>query len=528
MSRKVRGHLFRFWRGNRSAAADCGVHSGGMPPDAPWPQDAHGLLLDVLLSFHKMSRLEFRQSVLEEMGQSPLCQRVDRDVREDAEPRAHAKAILRTLASRADPYGALEALRGALRTQAPDDGALPWLELAVLSLTRPMSPLTSQDLVSVIGALRGMSSLPHPMDLSQYLIDSGKGQALFTGRETLPQILVRLTDRRDPDPRPLLRFLRAFSTDKDAPRHAELAVLREIISRWDDSVSGTTADTVAVDEATRLIVQIRLEAEDPPHVSDGRYSLHGACYRQALAGGPLTRVGTFGPSEPLAKSVLIGEGSAQLAGWSKLTRELRSADDHAVRLEFLLPSPLLGHAAELWSPGDTKRRLGHHHPVVVRSLERYKDAWLAPEPWRKRWSHLQNSDLADDVLSEITWPTLSAGQAPDLAQWLDAEPTIACLGLDVPYDALDPELREAVDDAMFTDGVPVLLWRRNHGDRSELVEALRAHATRCLTELPQIVHRCRRHGRNAAAEDVPNNITLLWEDPSCVDPDQDSLYVGTT
>ncbi|MFD8725440.1 hypothetical protein ACFV2H_47765 [Streptomyces sp. NPDC059629] len=505
---------------------DCLANAEQPPAFGPWPQAAPSLLLDVLLTFQKMSRLEFRQSVLEEMGRNPSCPRIDSEVREDAEARAHVTEILRTIASRTDPFGALESLRNALHSQAPFDGALPWLELTVLGLTRPLPPLTTEDVLTVIAVLRRLSFPPRPAELSPYLIDGGTGHALFTGRETLPEILVRLADRRDDQgARLLLHFLQAFSADEDSPAHSELAELRELLAEWDGLDGQPEAGTLHA-EATRLIVQIRLEAEDPAHISDGRYSLYGAYYRQSMSGGPMRRVGTLRPSEPLAKSDLIGSGSTQLAGWTALARELRSSDDTAVRLEFLLPSDLLGHAAELWSPGVAKRPLGHHHPVVVRSLERYADAWLDAEPWRRRWSHLQTGEQTEDAIDRIGWPALGLGKAADLAQWLADQPTVACIGLDVPYDGLDPELKDAVDDAMFTDGVPVLLWRRNLGDRSELVAALREYSPRCLTDLPHAVHHCRRHGRKTEAEDVRNNITLLWDDPYCVDPDQDSPYVG--
>ncbi|MGX1953353.1 VMAP-C domain-containing protein [Streptomyces anulatus] len=481
----------------------------------------------MLLSFQKMPRLEFRQSVLGEMGQNAASMQIGSDVCESAEPRAHVTEILRTIASRADPLGALDSLRGALRSQAPSDGALPWLELTVLGLTRPMQPLSTKDLLTLIEMLRGVSPAPRPAELSRYLSSGGTSHAFFTGHETLPEVLVRLLDRRgNQGPGPMLRFLRAFTSDAESPLCLELAALRGFLSQWDtpDGLWDTGADQAT--ETSRLIIQIRLEAEDPAHIDNGHYCLQGAYYRQPLPGGPLRRIGTLGRSESFAKGDLVRAGSDRLADWSELASELRSSDNTPVRVEFLLPSSLLGHAAELWSPGTAKRPLGHHHPVVVRSLERYTDAWLDTEPWRKRWSHLQAEGPDLDSLSRIGWLSQALDETTELAQWLVARPTLACLGLDVPYDGLDADLRDAVDDAMFTDGVPVLLWRRNPGDHSELMDALREYNPQRLTDLPEAVHHCRKHGRYADDEDVRNNITLLWDDPYCVDPDQDSPYVG--
>jgi hypothetical protein len=111
-------------------------------------------------------------------------------------------------------------------------------------------------------------------------------------------------------------------------------------------------------------------------------------------------------------------------------------------------------------------------------------------------------------------------------EWLTRRPELACLGLAVPYDRLTADLRDAVHDALRNEGVPVMLWRRDHGGRQELVTALRTHAPARLSDLPETVHRCRKHGRIAGADDVRNNITLLWDDPDCVDADQDMPYAG--
>ncbi|MFF3085092.1 hypothetical protein ACFVRB_08585 [Streptomyces nojiriensis] len=497
-----------------------------------WSRNADILLSSVLLSFQNMTHQDFRRSVLEEMAQDTRSLGIEVDVRENPEPRAHLREILRTIASRPDPHGALESLGDALRSQAPWDGALPWLELTVVTLTRPV-PLPVETLLEIIGTLRALSPPPRPAQLAQHL-PWGKNLTLLTGQETVPQIMLRLTDRRgEPDACELLCFLRALATHAHPALHGQLGSLRALLDRLTASEAAEApearaehaADAAATD-GSRLIVQIRLEAEDAEHVDDGRYRLHAAYYRQPLPGGPLRLGGTLGRTESFAKSELIGAGSARLAGWPDLIRAVRGAARTAVRIEFLLPRPLLGHPAELWSPGAAGRPLGQHQPVVVRSLERYTDAWLDVEPWRARWNHLQTQGTDADTLDHIGWPPLDAAEAAGLAQWLAEQPTLACMGLDTPYDGLRPDIRAAVDDALFTDGVPVLLWRRGSGEAAELMEVLREHKPRSLAELPVTVHQCRRSGRTADATDVRNNITLLWDDPDCVDPEQDSPYVG--
>ncbi|MGW6836291.1 VMAP-C domain-containing protein [Streptomyces sp. NPDC054949] len=479
-----------------------------------------------------MSRLDFRHTVLEEMSQDKRSAGINADVCESGEPRAHLWGILHTIGSRPDPHRALESLCDALRAHAPWDRELQWLELTVLALGWPM-PLPTEEFLQVIEILRGLSAQPRPAQLPRYL-PSGSRPSLLTGEDTLPEIMVRLADRRgDQEADGLLRFLRAFSTHADPPLHGELAPLRILLDRLNipRTLPRAALDTCAHDAGaaphdSRLIVQVRLEAEDAEHVDDGRYRLQAAYYRQPRPSGPIQLIGTLGRTESFHKSELIGAGSARLADWSELARAVRGAARDTVRVEFLLPRSLLGHAAELWSAGASHRPLGHHHPVVVRSLERYTDAWLDVGPWHARWSNLQAQGPEADALDRIGWPELDDAGVARLAQWLAEQPTLACMGLEAPYEGLHPDVRAAVDDAIFTDGVPVLLWRRGPGEASELMKVLREHNPSRLAELPTTVLKCRRHGRAGGATDVRNNITLLWDDPDCVDPEQDSPYAG--
>ncbi|MCX4561693.1 DUF1631 domain-containing protein [Streptomyces phaeochromogenes] len=497
-----------------------------MGPSHPWPQAATPLLVDVLLGFEKMPRLDFRQSVLADMGRDVRSQAIDVDTREIAEARAHVQEILHIAASRSDPLGVLESLLDALARQAPRDGALPWLSLTLLSLTRPV-PLPVGDLLHLIEALRALPVQPRPEQLTAYVTRDSKGLSLLTGRETLPEVLVRMLDRRgNPDPAELLGFLRALSADEFSPLHTHLAPLRRLLDQLGTSSVGNGS---AFGGGSRLIVQIRLEAIDAEHVEDGRYRMQASYYRQPLSGGPMERIGTLEQTESLSKSELMGAGSARLARWPELARAVRGFAGAPVRIEFLLPAPLLGHPTELWSAGAARRPLGHHHPVVIRSLERYIDPWLNPQPWHDRWKHLQHKSPdtnGANVFDLIGWPSLCLDKPTDLAVWVADRPHLACMGLALPYEELDPAVQEAVDDALFTEGMPVLLWRRGGGDPTELVEALREHSPTCLAELPETVHHCRKRGRIAGADDVRNNITLLWDDPDCVDPDQDSPFAG--
>lgn len=565
--------------GRAADGADSGDPAGG----DSWPVGAADLLGELLEDFPQLSRHGDRLDLLQRMDEAaehreeraygsgpdfdpgPGAVRGARrarfrlDVREEFVARAHLRNLVGAVETRPDPGAALEALRAALRGQAPYDKALPWLELAVLGLTGA-APLPPDASLTVLIALRaGAPHLPSPAQLARHVPQDAPGTAMFTGRETLPEIMLRLSDLRDGPggpaigrAAPLLYFLAAVAADTDLAAYARWGVLRELLATLGPVLGARTGDGGAGgsggggESPERLIVQIRVEAVGPEHVEDGRYELRGAYYRQSVNGGPLRRVAALPPSEPFRRSELTGAGSARMSAWTQLAREVRGAGG-GVRVEFLLPEALLGYSAELWSAGPTRTPLGQHHPVVVRSLERYTDPWVT-EAWRQRWHHLRQDpppapgtrtgtgtdaagaadrDGGHDAVDRIAWPSLDGqAAAAELTESLVRQPELACLGLTVPYDRLSAHLREAVKDALYTEGVPVMLWRRDPGDPRELVTALRTHPPARLLDLPETVHRCRKHGRTAGADDVRNNITLLWDDPESVDADQDMPYAG--
>ncbi|MBV2155033.1 hypothetical protein [Kitasatospora sp. SUK 42] len=500
---------------------------GGWPPQAAghgegpaaWPAAAEELLAEILFTFQRMVRQGFRLDVLETMGRSPSSPDFALDVRECRTAREHVREILRAVARARDPRAVLGSLGEALRVHDPHDGALPWLELAVLALTAETG-LPADALLRVIGLLRSLAPPPGPQRLLGHLPQDAPGRRLLAPGATLPEILRRLLDHRGaPDARPALSFLAALAADPElAPNHPQLGELQALLSTIEGPRPGPR-----VDAAGRLIVQIRLDPETPEHIERSRYHLRASYYRQPLDGGPIERLNDLVVTASLAKEDLITEGSARLAGWQELLFAMRRTNRGPVRIEFLLPAALLGHSAELWSPTPRGHRLGLLHPVVVRSLDRYANPWLQTDAWYERWEHLFAETMECEAVDRIGWPPLLPERAADLPGWLDGRPTVACLGLDTPYDDLDPRVREAVLEAMVLDGVPAMLWRRAPGEPTEVVEALRRHRPRSLAQLPEAVH---RHRKVTRAEQQQDGMTLLWDDPNCVDHDQDAHFPG--
>ncbi|MBD0695679.1 hypothetical protein [Streptomyces sp. CBMA123] len=486
---------------------------------APPIEAAEGLLAEILFDFQGISRREFRQGVLETMGRSPSSRLFHLDVKEADTAREHVREILRSIRCARDPRAVLGSLGEALRAHDPYDGALPWLELVVLALTADTG-LAADVLLRVIGLLRALTPPPGPHQLLVHVPRNAPGRHRIDERTTLPEILGRLLDRfGGPDAGPALSFLDGLARDRELTlRHPQLHQLAALLG------SVTPARPAPREEAPgRLIVQIRLEPETPEHIEASRYHLRASCYRQPLSGGPIERLNDLVAADSLALEDLVAEGSARLAGWQALFTELARSRRSPVRIEFLLPRSLLGHSAELWSPTPDGHRIGLLHPVVVRYLDRYVNPWLQTEAWYERWEQLFADTLDCEAADRIGWPPLHPERVADLPGWLDGRPTVACLCLDTPYDELDPRVRAAVLDAVELDGVPAMLWRRAPGAPTDVVEALRRDRPRSLAHLPEAVHRHRKVTRAAPAQD---GVTLFWDDPNCMDPDQDAGFPG--
>ncbi|MFC4030583.1 trypsin-like peptidase domain-containing protein [Streptomyces polygonati] len=474
-------------------------------PGSAWPQGADELLAALLGGLGRSRS-----------GAAPLAERLVREVREHPGGPDAGLFTLRTAA------------RTALRGAGPAVGTLAWLELTVLGLTGD-APLPAAICVELVAALHMLSDPPTPAEIARHIPDVA-GAALRTGRETLPEIMLWLSDLRGASgPGPLIGFLTALAADRPPAAYDRFSALRQLLGR----IPVAPDPEPTVPSQGRLIIQIRVEALDPEHVPDGRYELRGAYYVQPQNGDPLVPLNrSLTASKPFRRSELMRPGSKRLPDWAELAREVGRARG-GVRVEFLLPLDLLGHDAELWSAGSTGTALGLHHPVVVRSLERYTDTWVHG-PWQRRWRHLRRDTSYPKVLDRIEWPPLgaeprepaAAGPAAGLAAWLGEHQESACLGLSMPYDRLAAGTRAAVRDALFNEGVPVMVWRRDPGDHRELVSALSDMEPLRLSDLPEAVHRCRRERRNAGDQDVGHHITLFWDDADCVDFDQDRRFSG--
>nr|BEK70210.1 hypothetical protein KPHV_74370 [Kitasatospora purpeofusca] len=498
------------------------MHTTPFPPPTgdrgPWPEGAEDLLAKILFRFDRMNHFTFRQDVLGIMNASAKTPGIQADIREDYTPQSHVREILRVIRISRDPWTALDALAEALEELARNEGAGDWLKLVRRAL-RNSDDLPCSELLTVISEL---IEIKQPTEPARHLPEDIPGlRERNTAAMTLPALLDLLVSRIDDDLLgPLVVFLRALGDDLEATRKQPLPVLRRFLA---DHADRAPAPGAAAGPGERLIVQVRLDEAGAPQAGDTRYRLHVSYYRQPLIGGPFRRIGSNQDEPVFTKSELLRVGAARLVAWKELNLALRTPDP--VRIEFLLPRSILGYTAELWSTDATRRPLGEFHPVVVRQLERYREP-LGLARWRQRWANLQTHGAdSTEVLKRIEWPPLDQPSAKGLLRWLVGKKHIACLGLTVPYEQLEPEVQYAVDTTMYYGGVPVLIWRRVSGGQDPLIAALSGYETTRLAELPDVVHQYRQDvsGPDLAPEDT---LALLWDDPDCVDPDQDYSFPG--
>jgi hypothetical protein len=193
-------------------------------------------------------------------------------------------------------------------------------------------------------------------------------------------------------------------------------------------------------------------------------------------------------------------------GWAK--------DAAAIRVEFLLPYPLLNLPVDQWdleAGSALPRPLGLHYQVVVRSLDRARSPRWHRE-WRRRW------DLLKQVPAGLTTPEdhwlWSDGAKRRQLTALDAklaeQKKVVSLVLRSVPDGADPG--EVVVGVR--SGVPVMLWQRTESARSAF-EAEVKSLREVLPELVEHLRLLRSRARQAARPDshVGSRVSLLWDDP---------------
>jgi hypothetical protein len=187
-----------------------------------------------------------------------------------------------------------------------------------------------------------------------------------------------------------------------------------------------------------------------------------------------------------------------------------------VTIEFLVPRELLPVAFDEW-PSPVGETLGFWYRVVVCDLDR--DGRYPPQPdWVRKWKYLQKqlgAPPADHQLCRIR-PTDNPNPTRFRSTLVKDDRWI-CIALDA---APQPHHRKLVDIGIDVGG-PAAIWPR--GTEVEPSAVRDVLGQNGLALLPDLVRDLRRDAAGAGTEHIGRSLTLLWDDPTRVQPPESPL-----
>ncbi|HEX6904538.1 MAG TPA: SIR2 family protein [Thermoanaerobaculia bacterium] len=207
-------------------------------------------------------------------------------------------------------------------------------------------------------------------------------------------------------------------------------------------------------------------------------------------------------------------------------------------LAFLLPRCLLVEAVDQWQPSELVAELpiGASHRVSVRSLDRLLNK-RSMSRLRQKWKSLQKVRNVSLSIGDLTalkgspspravWLSPDDGSLPGIVSDLKGKVVCAVLAGSPPAAPVEP-MRDLFN-AVLQAGVPVILWARDPIGR-DLIQT-RANFEKLLAHVPvqRLAEQVRNHRREAADDGDPSHpgrcLTVLWDDPEHLPPDQDPNY----
>jgi len=174
-------------------------------------------------------------------------------------------------------------------------------------------------------------------------------------------------------------------------------------------------------------------------------------------------------------------------------------------VEFAVPQSMLGFDFDQWPVGAVlPRPLGTDRPVIVRMLGR-----SGSETRRRKWYWLlSRGHRVDPAAVHWLWQPSPPGA---LAQSLNGI-TPVCVAFAIPAK---PQHATATDDfsVAIASGMPIVLWSRTGGARSDYRELTRMLGRHCLLDLPDQLRNWRASTANKPASWLGTHMTLMYDDP---------------
>ncbi|MFJ9975803.1 VMAP-C domain-containing protein [Streptomyces cyaneofuscatus] len=502
---------------------------------AGWPVAAVEELCRALRGFSDFHHPDFFQQVLVHLGRSVNEDGTPFAVHHHTHPDSRVVALVHAVEGHLDRDAALRALADTLRFLRREEAAVARLDEIVDELA-PAGRLPAPRLRAVVAQLDSLRTTV-PLTAAGEALRRARlpGEPTgLRGRETVSEMVARLGDVRDraatgDDPSTLaplvLRFLAELVGELPEREQAALRNQVGLAAAELGLPAGAEADLARrgrqpAYRGGRRVLQIRLRETTPGRQ---RYTVDAALFDWTEAG--LCRPHKRETQRPFSLGELKQFGRTCLADWSDLVARLDDAD--WVRVEFLLPWSLLGHPVERWLTDGHTYLLGHKYPVVIRSLDRMeRQSWR--RDWVRRWRALHQPAVGPRP-DGVAWLDLDAaperklggevlrlrGRDGEVRAWLDDHPEATSFGLAFAYDPRNPQRALGLQEAV-CEGMPLIVWRRDDGDPTELAKRLGAISATELSELPDHLRRWRRAAARDDSADMHNHLTLLWDDPECV------------
>jgi hypothetical protein len=200
----------------------------------------------------------------------------------------------------------------------------------------------------------------------------------------------------------------------------------------------------------------------------------------------------------------------------ELLDELLNADTSVIgrpvgelTIEFALPRPLLNRAVEQVKVRhmEVEHRIGIRYPVVVRSLDRMRDA-ASHHPWKNKWKHLCQ---AGQVPFTVVRRRGEYGDEEVLLAGLEASPAVLALAFPPPAAGVRPDEHWVGVVA----GTPVIVWCREGRDPARFAREVEDLLAEDLRKLPRRVMELRQRAvsaEEAGPDHLGLHLTLLFDD----------------
>ena len=192
-------------------------------------------------------------------------------------------------------------------------------------------------------------------------------------------------------------------------------------------------------------------------------------------------------------------------------------------IEFFLPRELMSYGIDQWNKKHkffNEIKLGQHHIVVVRSLDRAKDPELQGY-WRRKWQLFQTLKKSDYQKTVWIWEEKKEEKKYEPLELyfslIEAEYT--CLGL--PFRPTDDPPEDLLLSEILAAGIPVALWPRPRDDAPSYINGtqkmvenilIKCISNENLSDLPHLIQKKRQQAKRNKHHPA-NYLTLLWDDP---------------